>query len=101
MKKEIFPFFTTKYFFSIKINIKPGELVAIVGHVGCGKSSLISAMLGEMEKQEGYVGLRVVTAYYLTALISLNVFKVYLLKDFLFATVKFKKIKLLKINSFS
>merc|ERR1719489_112505 len=48
---------------NIKINIKPGELVAIVGHVGCGKSSLISAMLGEMEKQEGYVGLRGSVAY--------------------------------------
>ena len=62
-KSIIFFFFLIKYLFSIKISIKPGELVAIVGHVGCGKSSLISAMLGEMEKQKGYVGLRVVTAF--------------------------------------
>ena len=68
MKKVLFSFFSIKYLFSIKISIKPGELVAIVGHVGCGKSSLISAMLGEMEKQKGYVGLRVFTALCLTTL---------------------------------
>lgn len=30
-------------------------LVAIVGHVGSGKSSFLSAILGEMYKQSGYV----------------------------------------------
>ena len=34
--------------------------MAIVGQVGSGKSSLISAMLGEMHKQKGYVNLKVV-----------------------------------------
>ena len=43
--------------------MKPGELVAIVGHVGSGKSSLVSAVLGEMEKESGYVGLKGSVAY--------------------------------------
>ena len=40
---------------SINLNIKAGQLVAVVGHVGAGKSSLISALLGEMEKMTGRV----------------------------------------------
>lgn len=39
--------------------VPQGSLLAIVGHVGCGKSSLISALLGEMEKLEGEVSIRV------------------------------------------
>lgn len=35
--------------------VAPGELVCIVGRVGQGKSSLIQAILGEMEKQDGTV----------------------------------------------
>jgi ABC-type hemin transport system ATPase subunit len=30
--------------------VKRGELIAVVGTVGAGKSSLLSALLGEMEK---------------------------------------------------
>ncbi len=37
----------------------PGQLVAIVGHVGAGKSSLISALLGEMVKISGSVKMNV------------------------------------------
>jgi ABC-type transport system involved in cytochrome bd biosynthesis fused ATPase/permease subunit len=33
--------------------------VAVVGPVGCGKSSLVSALLGEMEKLEGTVSVKV------------------------------------------
>ena len=44
---------------SINLNIKPGQLVAVVGHVGAGKSSLISAVLGEMEKMKGHVSVKV------------------------------------------
>ena len=41
------------------MSVKPGELVAVVGQVGAGKSSLISALLGEMEKINGHAALRV------------------------------------------
>uniref|UniRef100_A0A7N8XN14 ATP-binding cassette, sub-family C (CFTR/MRP), member 3 n=1 Tax=Mastacembelus armatus TaxID=205130 RepID=A0A7N8XN14_9TELE len=40
-----------------------GSLLAVVGHVGCGKSSLISALLGEMEKVEGDISVRGSVAY--------------------------------------
>lgn len=33
---------------SIDIKIKRGEFVAIIGEVGSGKSSLISALIGDM-----------------------------------------------------
>ncbi|KAM4697381.1 multidrug resistance-associated protein 1-like isoform 2-T2 [Rhinophrynus dorsalis] len=42
----------------ININIPEGSLIAVVGQVGCGKSSLLSALLGEMEKQDGYVAMK-------------------------------------------
>lgn len=45
--------------FSINLKIKDGELLAVVGQVGAGKSSLMSALLGEMEKLEGHVNVRV------------------------------------------
>lgn len=35
--------------------MKKANLAAIVGTVGSGKSSLISALLGEMDKLSGYV----------------------------------------------
>jgi ABC-type transport system involved in cytochrome bd biosynthesis fused ATPase/permease subunit len=46
-------------FFSVNLSIKQGSLTAIVGQVGCGKSSLLSAILGEMEKVKGRVTVRV------------------------------------------
>ena len=39
----------------INLNIKKGSLTAIVGMVGSGKSSLVSAMLGEMHLKTGKV----------------------------------------------
>ena len=36
-----------------------GKLVAVVGQVGSGKSSLASAMLGELEKLKGTVKVQV------------------------------------------
>ena len=39
----------------INLNIKAGSLTAVVGSVGCGKSSLISAMLGETYREAGSV----------------------------------------------
>jgi ATP-binding cassette, subfamily C (CFTR/MRP), member 1 len=40
---------------NINMRVKKGNLTAVVGPVGCGKTSLISALLGEMEKTRGTV----------------------------------------------
>ncbi|XP_040856624.1 ATP-binding cassette sub-family C member 3 isoform X2 [Ochotona curzoniae] len=48
---------------SLNIQIPKGALVAVVGPVGCGKSSLVSALLGEMEKLEGKVSMKGSVAY--------------------------------------
>ena len=56
--------------YSINLNIKPGQLVAVVGHVGAGKSSLISALLGEMEKLTGQVSVKVTYHPLLSAMIE-------------------------------
>ncbi|XP_046853052.1 multidrug resistance-associated protein 1-like isoform X2 [Xenia sp. Carnegie-2017] len=39
----------------INIRVEKGSLVAVAGPVGCGKSSLLSALLGEMERLQGRV----------------------------------------------
>ena len=44
---------------SVSIKIGREKLVAVVGAVGCGKSSLVSALLGEMIKHEGQVNVQV------------------------------------------
>ncbi|KAG2462234.1 AB1C protein, partial [Polypterus senegalus] len=48
---------------NVTLDIKPGKLVAVVGAVGSGKSSLVSAMLGEMELVKGYVNTKGSMAY--------------------------------------
>ncbi|KAM6054990.1 multidrug resistance-associated protein 1 isoform 2-T2 [Chlamydotis macqueenii] len=48
---------------SINFTVPEGSLVAVVGQVGCGKSSLLSALLGEMDKKEGYVVVKGSIAY--------------------------------------
>uniref|UniRef100_A0A669C4E3 Canalicular multispecific organic anion transporter 2 n=1 Tax=Oreochromis niloticus TaxID=8128 RepID=A0A669C4E3_ORENI len=48
---------------NINVMVPQGSLLAVVGHVGCGKSSLISALLGDMEKVEGEVSVRGSVAY--------------------------------------
>uniref|UniRef100_A0A8C0HFU4 Multidrug resistance-associated protein 1 n=1 Tax=Chelonoidis abingdonii TaxID=106734 RepID=A0A8C0HFU4_CHEAB len=50
-------------YFSINFTVPEGSLIAIVGQVGCGKSSLLSALLGEMDKREGYVAVKGSVAY--------------------------------------
>ncbi|XP_061083753.1 ATP-binding cassette sub-family C member 2-like isoform X1 [Conger conger] len=48
---------------SVSLDIKPGRLVAVVGAVGAGKSSLISAILGEMHSIKGYINIMGSVAY--------------------------------------
>uniref|UniRef100_A0A673W5I6 Canalicular multispecific organic anion transporter 2-like n=1 Tax=Salmo trutta TaxID=8032 RepID=A0A673W5I6_SALTR len=47
----------------INLMVPQRSLLAVVGHVGCGKSSLVSALLGEMEKLEGHISIRGSVAY--------------------------------------
>uniref|UniRef100_A0A672ZW33 Multidrug resistance-associated protein 1 n=1 Tax=Sphaeramia orbicularis TaxID=375764 RepID=A0A672ZW33_9TELE len=48
---------------TLNVLIPEGALVAVVGHVGSGKSSLLSALLGEMDKLEGSVAVKGSVAY--------------------------------------
>ncbi|XP_073979857.1 multidrug-Resistance like Protein 1 isoform X7 [Rhodnius prolixus] len=48
---------------NISLRIKPGSLVGVVGAVGAGKSSLLAAFLGEMDKLSGRVNTRGTVAY--------------------------------------
>uniref|UniRef100_A0A8C9D2F8 ATP binding cassette subfamily C member 3 n=1 Tax=Panthera leo TaxID=9689 RepID=A0A8C9D2F8_PANLE len=59
-RKTITPGPDTLY---LDIQVPKGALVAVVGPVGCGKSSLVSALLGEMEKLEGTVCVKGSVAY--------------------------------------
>ncbi|XP_026874529.2 multidrug resistance-associated protein 1 [Electrophorus electricus] len=47
----------------ISVRIPRGTLVAVVGHVGSGKSSLLSAILGETERRSGSVAIKGSVAY--------------------------------------
>uniref|UniRef100_A0A669DWJ6 Canalicular multispecific organic anion transporter 1 n=1 Tax=Oreochromis niloticus TaxID=8128 RepID=A0A669DWJ6_ORENI len=42
----------------VNLDIKPGQLVAVVGAVGSGKSSLMSALLGEMYSTKGFINIQ-------------------------------------------
>ncbi|XP_018359852.1 PREDICTED: multidrug resistance-associated protein 1 isoform X1 [Trachymyrmex cornetzi] len=48
---------------NINLHVEQGQLVAIVGTVGSGKSSLLSALLGEMDKVSGKVNTKGSIAY--------------------------------------
>ena len=64
---------------SVNLSVKQGTLVAAVGHVGAGKSSLLSAILGEMAKLDGSVNVKVITrpTYHTldTVYTGLNIYK--------------------------
>ncbi|NXE47010.1 MRP6 protein, partial [Casuarius casuarius] len=47
----------------IDLTVHRGSLLAVVGQVGAGKSSLLSALLGEMENTDGYVTMKSTVAY--------------------------------------
>ncbi|XP_066560841.1 ATP-binding cassette sub-family C member 3 isoform X2 [Amia ocellicauda] len=48
---------------NINLMVPQGSLLAVVGHVGCGKTSLVCALLGEMEKLDGDISIRGSLAY--------------------------------------
>ncbi|CAL1531990.1 unnamed protein product [Lymnaea stagnalis] len=48
---------------NINLRIPEGKLYAVVGPVGCGKSSLMSALLGEMERLSGTASIKSKLAY--------------------------------------
>ncbi|KAK3559875.1 hypothetical protein QTP86_026191, partial [Hemibagrus guttatus] len=48
---------------NINVMVPQGSLLAVVGHVGCGKTSLLSALLGEMEKVDGHISIKGSVAY--------------------------------------
>ena len=51
---------SVKFFNAVKnINMacKPGELIIVVGSVGCGKSSLLQSILSELKIKEGKIDL--------------------------------------------
>ncbi|KAL8566369.1 hypothetical protein ACOMHN_049327 [Nucella lapillus] len=48
---------------NINVAVKKGSLVAVVGTVGCGKSSLLAACLGELKKLKGKVSIKGSVAY--------------------------------------
>uniref|UniRef100_A0A8C1VAB1 Canalicular multispecific organic anion transporter 1 n=1 Tax=Cyprinus carpio TaxID=7962 RepID=A0A8C1VAB1_CYPCA len=43
---------------NVSLDIKPGRLVAVVGAVGSGKTSLISALLGELHSLKGHINIK-------------------------------------------
>ncbi|XP_053563814.1 ATP-binding cassette sub-family C member 4 [Bombina bombina] len=43
---------------NISCSVRPGELLAVIGPVGAGKSSFLSAVLGELPKYKGFVDVR-------------------------------------------
>lgn len=67
--KYYLPFlFVCLLYTSLSLDIKPGRLVAVVGAVGSGKSSLISALLGEMHCTKGFINTQVAFAFCLDIL---------------------------------
>lgn len=47
----------------IRLNVKPGQLCAIIGQVGAGKSSILHLLLGEVPIERGEVEINGTTSY--------------------------------------
>ncbi|XP_069746450.1 ATP-binding cassette sub-family C member 4 isoform X3 [Narcine bancroftii] len=48
---------------NISLSVRPGELLAVIGPVGAGKSSILAAILGELSKQSGILDVKGKIAY--------------------------------------
>ncbi|XP_035827955.1 multidrug resistance-associated protein 1-like [Aplysia californica] len=48
---------------NVSMRVAPGQLVAVIGEVGSGKSSLLSALLGEMHRLAGHCSVNSSVAY--------------------------------------
>jgi ABC-type multidrug transport system fused ATPase/permease subunit len=48
----------------VDFSLQPGELVAVVGGVGCGKSSFLNAVLGEVQELRGETAVRGSLSYF-------------------------------------
>uniref|UniRef100_A0A8C2TWN8 ABC-type glutathione-S-conjugate transporter n=1 Tax=Coturnix japonica TaxID=93934 RepID=A0A8C2TWN8_COTJA len=51
------------FLYRIDLTVPQGSLLAVVGQVGAGKSSLLSALLGDLEKMDGFVTMKGTAAY--------------------------------------
>uniref|UniRef100_A0A670Y593 ABC-type glutathione-S-conjugate transporter n=1 Tax=Pseudonaja textilis TaxID=8673 RepID=A0A670Y593_PSETE len=51
------------YLYRMNLTVPQGSLCAVVGQVGAGKSSLLSALLGELQRIEGSVVIKGTTAF--------------------------------------
>ncbi|KAJ4473750.1 metal resistance protein YCF1 [Lentinula aciculospora] len=47
----------------VNFSVRKGELIGVFGKVGCGKTSLLSAIIGDMTRREGEVLVRGTVAY--------------------------------------
>uniref|UniRef100_A0A7M4FWW5 ABC-type glutathione-S-conjugate transporter n=1 Tax=Crocodylus porosus TaxID=8502 RepID=A0A7M4FWW5_CROPO len=54
---------TVLCFGRINLSVLEGNLLAVVGQVGAGKSSLLATLLGELQKLEGHVSVKGTVAY--------------------------------------
>lgn len=70
----VFHIYSLCVFASLSLDIKPGRLVAVVGAVGSGKSSLISALLGEMHCTKGLINISVTTYFCLHICLTIIVY---------------------------
>ena len=61
---------------SINLQVPRSSLLAVVGQVGTGKSSIVSAVLGEMEKLHGHVTVRVSHLCYFSVVTIYNMQKI-------------------------
>ncbi|KAG7502092.1 Multidrug resistance-associated 4 [Solea senegalensis] len=49
--------------YNVSFTVRPEQLVAVIGPVGAGKSSLLSAILGELSRESGVINVKGVLTY--------------------------------------